>query len=218
MLKMFYHYENISKDDIASIYSKGLIQQFATLMWCLLGTICKVCWKLLPETQVVLQKGMSHSPVRSLMHLSMPSNTGRGVIGASSKPVHFLHFLSNFTIWCNTAATAIIVWDWHFESGVDGPTEYQQYDCNSSPCCNFCLVATCNCPIPYIVKKECFSSSSWASWDEIVLCNWRGFFNRIQNFLKDPSLLFIKLGFSLICFNDSLVLVNDLVIDNNILS
>ena len=124
------------------------------------------------KRDVTQSSEVSDASVNALQHWA---RCHRGFI--QNKQVHFLHFLSNFTIWCNTTATAIIIWDWHFESGVDGPTEYQQYDCNSNPCCNFCLVATCNCPIPYIVKKECFSSSSWASWDEIVICNWRGFFN-----------------------------------------
>ena len=38
---------------------------------------------------------------------------------------------------------------------------------------------------------------------------------RVQSFARDPPLLFSKQGFSLIFFNDSLVLVNDFITDNN---
>ena len=140
----------------------------------------RVCRKS-PKRKVLPPKGMlyksseiSEASINGLQHWQRH----HGCFIQNEQVISF-HILSNLAVWHNTTATTITAWYWQFEGRMDGPAKFQEGGCNSSPCCSFDLVATCNFPVSNLIEEECFSSSSWGinkvhsstSWDEIVFCN-----------------------------------------------
>ena len=153
------------------------------------------------------------------MHLSMPSNTGRGVIGASSKINKSISFIFYPTLLFGAIlqllpslyGTGILKVEWMVRPNINNMTATPIH------AATFALQPLATALFLIQLKRSVFLPPPEHPGMRLLSAIGEASLT-VQNFLKDPSLLFIKQGFSLICFKYSLVLVNHLVIDNNILS